>query len=220
MRLDGTHCPKGHELVGDNLLTKRGYRQCRTCKNNYNLEWKRKKYGTLPRPQIIPVSAVLAVMDERTLNRFWSKVAIGGPDECWPWLKSKSNGYGQFKVGGAYVRAPRFSLMLKLGRELRSDEVARHHCDNPTCVNPRHLIEGSHQDNIRDAVSRGRMTGPHSDRKGEANPRARMTSEMVIALRKERATTGATYASLADKYGLSPSSIRSAIIGERWQHVQ
>ena len=32
-------------------------------------------------------------------DRFWSKVAIRGPDECWEWLGTKNKGYGLFRVG-------------------------------------------------------------------------------------------------------------------------
>jgi hypothetical protein len=32
-----------------------------------------------------------------------------------------------------------------------------HSCDNPACINPEHLSVGTHQQNIQDAVTRGRM---------------------------------------------------------------
>ncbi len=38
---------------------------------------------------------------ERVKERFWSRVAVGEPDACWPWLMSiGSHGYGQIGWGG------------------------------------------------------------------------------------------------------------------------
>lgn len=37
--------------------------------------------------------------------------------------------------------------------------VIRHTCDNPKCINPKHLICGTQQDNMQDRVSRDRTFG-------------------------------------------------------------
>jgi len=51
--------------------------------------------------------------------------------------------------------AHRAVLAAKLGRPVEG--VSRHTCDNPPCVNPDHLIEGTQADNVADAVRRGRV---------------------------------------------------------------
>jgi hypothetical protein len=88
--------------------------------------------------------------------RFWSKVDQRGPDECWPWIGGKSSrGYGYIKVGGRHVGAHRVLLMLQ-GTELGAGAFACHTCDNPGCVNPRHVYAGDATSNNRDTVRRGR----------------------------------------------------------------
>lgn len=90
-------------------------------------------------------------------NRFWSKVQIGEPDECWPWTASKGfRNYGKFKLCDTYVNAHRIAYWLDRG-VYPNDIVIRHTCDNPICCNPSHLIGGTQTDNIRDKTTRNRQ---------------------------------------------------------------
>lgn len=64
-------------------------------------------------------------------------------------------GYGKFAVNGQPERAHRFSLILS-GVELRPGQLCLHRCDVPSCVNPSHLFVGTHKDNTRDMMLKGR----------------------------------------------------------------
>lgn len=104
--------------------------------------------------------------------RFWSKVAIGDPQDCWDWQTSLDKGYGRFKIASyIQVRAHRISWALH-HRHDPAHLIIRHKCDRPRCCNPFHLEIGTHADNANDKVERGRWRG--GDHAGEANPRAKL----------------------------------------------
>jgi len=90
------------------------------------------------------------------MERFWNKVNKSG--KCWEWTAGKdSKGYGLFKLNGKMVLAHRRSWILTNG-EIPLGMGILHKCDNPSCVNPKHLFIGNHQTNMadRDLKERGR----------------------------------------------------------------
>lgn len=87
-------------------------------------------------------------------QRFWLKVTIGLPDECWEWQGSRrGDSYGQLYVKHKHRAAHRFSFFLA---NCYYPPVVRHKCDNRVCVNPHHLEGGTQTENMRDVVERGR----------------------------------------------------------------
>jgi hypothetical protein len=91
--------------------------------------------------------------------RFWDKVEKS-TDGCWEWRGADTRGYGVIEDKGVQQKAHRVSLEWSLGRPLHAGMLALHHCDNPACVRPDHLYEGTQQDNVDDRERRGRH--PHS----------------------------------------------------------
>ena len=80
-------------------------------------------------------------------------------DDCIEYQGAKNRaGYGVLPkaVNGSRL-AHRAALADRLGRPVVG--VVRHSCDNPPCVNPDHLLEGTQRDNVNDAVERGRVAG-------------------------------------------------------------
>ena len=89
-----------------------------------------------------------------TTERFWDKIDVGSPDECWLWnAHVVRGGYGQFRVDGKLVQVHRYSFFLHHGFY---PPVVMHTCDNPPCINPFHLLAGTTALNIADCVAKGR----------------------------------------------------------------
>jgi hypothetical protein len=111
-------------------------------------------------PAIDVINVLLADSEKRKRieERFWSKVQVNGPDECWPWIaKAKHRfGYGLFTIAtGIVVYSHRLSFSLA-GKKLGKDEQVRHSCDYSPCCNPQHLLPGTQADNVKDMMDRGR----------------------------------------------------------------
>lgn len=103
-------------------------------------------------------------------ERFWSHVNIGSTEDCWEWQGAKDpNGYGRCGWRGKTMLVHRVAFLFHHGN-LSPDLFICHACDNPSCCNPNHLFSGTHSDNMKDMVSKGRdMFHQHPEliRRGE-----------------------------------------------------
>jgi hypothetical protein len=152
--------------------------------------------------------------------RFWSKVEIAGPDDCWPWTGStQHSGHGKFQASREgepklLVMAHRWAYEFAHG-PIPNGMVVRHRCDNPHCVNPAHLEVGTQLDNIADMHARGRAYIPDPPRLlGESNPQSKLTDEEVSRLRSE-ASAGARQVNLARRFGISKAQVCRIVSGKR-----
>ena len=111
-------------------------------------------------------------------ERFMEKLpADRDPDECWEWEGFRNSpGYGVLKVAGVKLRAHRVAWELANDQKIPEGMLACHHCDNPPCCNPRHLYVGTHADNARDSLDRGR----HVSLSGQDHGRAKVPDSVAL----------------------------------------
>lgn len=183
----------------------RGY-----CFGHYE-RWKKFGHPDADRPLNIHVKAT-ASMAERIERRIDSGLS---DKECWPWRgalggrKDNGVGYGKFTVAGRQYDAHRVSWELHNGKAVPAGAHVLHACDNPPCVNPRHLFLGSNDDNIADMVGKWRQTY------GVRNPRAVLDDDAVRDIR----TSALSRDELAAKYGVTGGTINDVIARRSWKHV-
>jgi hypothetical protein len=98
--------------------------------------------------------------EELPAHRFWSQVDKCGPlwdgSPCWVWTGRLKEGYGRFTYNGHRTKSHRIAYWLTHGVWNRLHVL--HRCDNPACVNPKHLFTGTQQDNLRDCIAKGRRS--------------------------------------------------------------
>ena len=100
----------------------------------------------------------------KVADRIMQSAKVIDETGCWEWLLSKQkNGYGQIKHEGKMKRAHRVSFEAFNG-EIPVGLEVMHTCDNRSCVNPKHLICGTHSENMKDIVAKSRQ------RRGENHP--------------------------------------------------
>ena len=119
---------------------------------------------------------------DRIQERFWSKV-LKSDDEngCWEWQAHTCNGYGRFGLNGKMILAHRFAYEDINKKKIEEGMCILHSCDNPKCVNPAHLREGTYLDNITDMINKNRQ----AITRGERNGNCKLTELQVVEIREK-----------------------------------
>jgi hypothetical protein len=155
------------------------------------------------------------VMNDEQLEEWFFQQKTIRDNGCWEWNGVINSGYGQLNVNGKRILAHRYSLQLTLKREIPRGIEVRHICNNPICINPEHLQEGTHIDNMKDMVNSNRQAKgdvlsvrlkgiPHIRARGEGNGRAKLTQAQVNEIRESNKSV----TELANEFKVTKTHIR------------
>lgn len=136
-----------------------------------------------------------------------------GRSECWQWTGPLDrNGYARFRNEGGYPEL----VHRAAWRFYKGDPgvlCVLHRCDNPRCVNPKHLYLGTQADNVADMWARGGARPGVS--RGEKHGCAKLTTQAVKDIRSSKDTGR----KLAEKYGVSTTQIYDIRNRRAWRHI-
>lgn len=129
---------------------------------------------------------------------------------CWLWLNRLNDcGYGLFSLNKHHkVHAHRASWIAHRGTIPVGLSVL-HKCDVRCCVNPDHLFLGTHVDNMRDMVKKGRA----ARQQGEESPCSILTEGQIIAILGDVRPVKL----IAVQYGIATWTIYDIRRGRTWR---
>lgn len=154
-------------------------------------------------------------IEQKYIDRFKTKFKKM-PSGCWIWQNGLTiSGYGQYPIRVKNIpttfRAHRFSYLIYKGNI--KNLCVLHKCDNPACVNHKHLFLGTHADNIKDKCNKKRQA------MGKKTNITKYTKKQVLKIRKEYTGEYGNMWFLAEKYNIPYASIWSFIRRRNWKHI-
>jgi hypothetical protein len=162
--------------------------------------------------------------------RFWKWVdKSAGEDSCWIWIGGHSTeGYGCFALDGHRSIGAHCASWILHNGAIPKGLFVLHECDNPPCVNPRHLKLGTHGQNCADMVARGRSCVgdrqwqrkyPHLRKRGSRHHNSKLIEEQVLEIRRAYSAREENQYELAARFGVSQVLIGKIINRIAWSHI-
>jgi hypothetical protein len=167
-------------------------------------------------------------LTQEQTERFWSKIQVSSPTECWNWTACRTeHGYGNVRFGKFGFKAHRIAYALFKGEPPLDKPHVMHACDNPSCCNPHHLKACTHLENVEDRDRKRRVAAgevhwarrdPSRIPRGDNRWGTKLTEAIVRKIR-ERRFSGEFCGLIAKDYGVSKATIEDAVSRKTWRHV-
>ena len=159
------------------------------------LEFNKKPHGAEP------------LFGEAFEERFWAKVDIRDPNQCWPWKASiGSKGlYGHMWciIDGKKTCRDAHTIVWMIANGLiPKGRDVMHRCNSKLCCNPAHLLVGSRSENIKMALRDGLLRTKLSPHKARLIVGARRRGKLVIEI--------------AGRYKVKAIDVLAILRGQRW----
>lgn len=153
------------------------------------------------------------IITEQLKKRFFEGFdKSGDPNSCWPWIKGRDHyGYGQISSKKIKIKTHRLSWIINNG-PIPEGLYVCHSCDNPPCVNPKHLWLGTHKDNMGDLVTKG-LT-----KKGVKHWNHKLTESDIRDICKH-IEAGESQRYISKIFGVANQSISKIVTGKRWNGI-
>lgn len=156
------------------------------------------------------------------LERFWSRVKVGAPNECWPWQPlfvktfASAKDYGHFTHKWVIYHSHRLAWEFTYG-PVPDGLWVLHKCDNPPCCNPRHLFLGTDLDNKHDSIAKGRAR--YTPQPGEKHGQAKLTEDDVRFIRAAYKPGEVRLIDLARWFGIDQAHVSEIVHRHKWKHL-
>ncbi|AGR46660.1 hypothetical protein vBBak6_115 [Bacillus phage v_B-Bak6] len=137
-------------------------------------------------------------------------------DGCWNCISHVETKFGHNQItrkGFPLMHVHNYVYRITKG-DIPKNNVVRHKCDNPNCINPNHLEIGTQKDNMKDAEIRGRA----KIRSGSGNIKAELTEKQVKEIRK-LLNEGIMQKDIVNMYGISKSTVSKIKNNILWKNV-
>lgn len=150
----------------------------------------------------------------RVVKKFWRYVEKGNDNECWIWKGTiNEHGYGVIMAARSFlIRAHRLSYSLSIGKPMDDHLCILHECDNPPCVNPRHLKAGTKLENTHDMIKKGRNSNPPINY-GEKHHNTKFKESDFYLIKNDKRSNRI----IAMEFGVCEETIRRVKTGKTWK---
>lgn len=135
-------------------------------------------------------------------------------DGCWICVNHQldKDGYPRFVRDKKKVTMSRYVFEL-YKEQIDKGNIILHSCDNPSCINPKHLSQGTHKENSEDRNRKKRQAY------GIKNGNVKLTEDKVLEIKKLLNDGKTKQKEIASKFGVSVPLIQKIKYGKLWSHL-